>query len=127
VSEDASWQVQEILAKAFDEYCRSVGYEKALPKIKAWLNDKNPNVRRAASEGLRIWNQRDYFTEHPDVAVQLLSELRDDASEYVRRSAGNALRDISRREKDLIRNELAKWDTSNPRIAFTHSLAAKFL
>jgi 3-methyladenine DNA glycosylase AlkC len=95
--------------------------------IKDWLQDKNPNVRRAASEGLRIWNQRDYFREHPEVAVQLLSKLKDDESEYVRKSIGNALRDISRREKDLIRTELAKWDITNPDVAFTHSLAAKFL
>lgn len=36
--------------------------------------------------------------------------LKDDESEYVRRSAGNAIRDISRKEKDLIRRELATWD-----------------
>jgi 3-methyladenine DNA glycosylase AlkD len=128
VSKDGSWQVQEILAKAFDEYCKSTGYERALPTIKEWLRDKkNPNVRRAASEGLRIWNQRDYFREHPEVAIQLLSKLKDDGSEYVRKSIGNALRDISRREKELVRSELARWDLSNPKIAFTHSLASKFL
>jgi 3-methyladenine DNA glycosylase AlkC len=127
VSKDESWQVQEILAQAFNEYCKSVGYEKALPIIKDWLKDNNPNVRRAVSEGLRIWNQRDYFKEHPDIAVKLLSALKNDESEYVRRSAGNALRDISRKEKDLIRAELAIWDTSNPKIAFTYGLASKFL
>jgi len=127
VSLDDSWQVQEILAKAFDQYCRSIGYEKALPMIKEWLTDKNPNVRRAASEGPRIWNQRDYFREHPEVAIKLLSGLKDDESEYVRRSAGNALRDISRREKDLVRKELSTWDKTNPRIALTFALASKFL
>jgi 3-methyladenine DNA glycosylase AlkD len=127
VSTDESWQVQEILAKAFDEYCRAVGYEKALPMIKDWLGDKSPNVRRAVTEGLRIWNGRDYFREHPEVAVQLLSKLKDDDSEYVRRSVGNALRDISRKEKDLIKKELAGWDKSNPRVALTYKLASKFL
>jgi 3-methyladenine DNA glycosylase AlkD len=127
VSKDNSWQVQEILAQAFNEFCKSLGYEKTLPEIKDWLADKNPNVRRAASEGLRIWNQREYFKEHPDVAVRLLANLRDDESEYVRRSAGNAIRDISRKEKTLVKNELSKWDTANPKIEYTYSLASKFL
>ena len=127
VSQDNSWQVQEILAKAFDEYCKQIGYEKSLPTIKEWLQDKNPNVRRAVSEGLRIWNRRDYFRGYPEVAIQLLSKLKEDESDYVRRSTGNALRDISRREKNLVRAELAKWDRANPKIAFTYALAAKFL
>lgn len=29
---DGSWQVQEIVAKAFDQYCKDNGYEKSLPK-----------------------------------------------------------------------------------------------
>jgi len=61
VSNDPSWQVQEILAQAFNEYCRKVGYENALPVIRDWLKDDNPNVQRAVTEGLRIWNQKDYF------------------------------------------------------------------
>ena len=31
VSKDDNWRVQEVLAKAFDEYCKKVDYEKALP------------------------------------------------------------------------------------------------
>lgn len=34
VSLDDNWRVQEILAKAFDTYCRDTGYENALPTIK---------------------------------------------------------------------------------------------
>jgi len=127
VSKDPSWQVQEILAQAFDQYCRDLGYEAALPTIKAWLGDENPNVRRAVTEGLRIWNQRDYFREHPEVALKLLSTLRADESEYVRKSVGNAIRDISRKEKDLVRAELSRWDPGDPRAKLTYSLASKFL
>lgn len=127
VSRDASWQVQEILAQAFNQYCNDMGYEKAIPTIKDWLSDRNPNVRRAVTEGLRIWNYKDYFKQHPEVAVRLLAQLRDDESEYVRKSVGNAIRDISRKEKELVRNELATWDTSNKSVAFTYALASKFL
>ena len=34
----ASWKVQEILAMAFDNHCKIIGYEAALPLIKEWLN-----------------------------------------------------------------------------------------
>lgn len=127
VSQDADWRVQEILAKAFDRYCADIGYEQALPVIKEWLADSSPNVRRAVTEGLRIWTGRPYFRDHPKVAVQLLSRLRNDESEYVRKSAGNAIRDISKKHTELVRNELRRWDVANKRIAQTHKLASKFL
>ena len=28
VSKDDNWRVQDILAKAFDEFCKKIGYEK---------------------------------------------------------------------------------------------------
>jgi 3-methyladenine DNA glycosylase AlkD len=127
VSRDADWRVQEILAQAFDRYCKDAGYERSLPVIKAWLANPHPNVRRAVSEGLRIWTTRDYFREHPQAAIRLLSALRADESEYVRKSAGNALRDISRQHPQLIAAELAKWDTRDERIRQTRKLAAGFL
>jgi 3-methyladenine DNA glycosylase AlkD len=127
VSRDPDWRVQEILAQAFDQYCKQISYEKALTEIESWLRDPHPNVRRAASEGLRIWTARPYFKQHPDVAVRLLSALHADDSEYVRKSVGNALRDISRKHPDLIRIEVATWDLGNPQTAYTHKLASKFL
>jgi 3-methyladenine DNA glycosylase AlkC len=127
VSQDSDWRVQEILAKAFDRYCADVGYEQALPVIKEWLADSSPNVRRAVTEGLRIWTGRPYFRDHPEVAIQLLSQLRDDESDYVRKSVGNAMRDISKKHKELVRNELQRWDITNKRIGQTHKLASRFL
>jgi 3-methyladenine DNA glycosylase AlkC len=127
VSMDEDWRVQEFLAQAFDRFCSDVGYKQALPTIKDWLTDSNPNVRRAATEGLRIWTSRPYFKEHPEIAIHLLSRHRSDESEYVRKSVGNALRDISRKHKDLIRVELNKWDIREKTVAQTYKLASKFL
>lgn len=127
VSRDPDWRVQEILAQAFDRYCSDTGYEQALPVIIDWLGDESPNVRRAVTEGLRIWTARPYFKDHPTDAIALLSQHRADPSEYLRKSVGNALRDISRTQPDLVRAELARWDTSDKRIALTHKLASKFL
>lgn len=127
VSKDKDWRVQEILAKAFDRYCADVGYEQALPGIKEWLADSNPNVRRAVTEGLRIWTGRPYFCDHPVIAVQLLSHHRDDDSEYVRRSVGNALRDISKKHREIVKAELQKWDVSRKSIKQTYELASRLL
>lgn len=120
-------RVQEVLAKAFDRFCADTGYEAALPSIKAWLADANPNVRRAVTEGLRIWTGRPYFKEYPEFAVQLLAKLRDDDSEYVRKSVGNALRDISKKHQALVKQELDSWDLSSKEVQQTHKLASKFL
>ena len=127
VSLDKDWRVQEILAQAFDQYCKDISYEKALPVITDWLADANPNIRRAVTEGLRIWTTREYFHKHPDVAIHLLSQLKADESEYVRKSVGNALRDISRKHKELIRDELQTWDISNERVQQAYKLAGRFL
>jgi HEAT repeat protein len=127
VSQDKDWRVQEILAKAFDRFCADIGYEDALPVIKKWLGDLNPNVRRAVTEGLRIWTGRPYFREYPEVAIRLLSSLKKDESEYVRKSVGNALRDISKKHKNLIKNELCTWDIENRQIKQTYKLASRFL
>jgi len=127
VARDSDWRTQEMLAMAFDMYCKDSGYEEALPVIKDWLTDANHNVRRAVSEGLRIWTHRDYFKQHPNVAIELLARLKDDDHQYVRKSAGNALRDISRFHKDLVAKELQTWTLKDERIADTYKYAAKFV
>lgn len=127
VSTDENWRVQEMLAKAFDEVCKHRGYEASLPLIEEWLNDNNPNVIRAVTEGLRIWTSRPHFKENPSVAIALISKHKAHESEYLRKSVGNALRDISKKHSELIRQEVQQWDLSNPRILFTYKLAAKLL
>lgn len=76
VSKDDNWRIQEILAKAFDEYCRNTGYESAIPVIDEWLRSDNPNTRRAVTEGLRIWTSRPYFKENPQEVIKRLVRLR---------------------------------------------------
>jgi 3-methyladenine DNA glycosylase AlkC len=124
---DKNWRVQEMLAKAFDQYCVDRGYEESLTAIRDWLSAPEANQRRAASEGPRIWTSRPYFKNHPELAIELLAALRADPSEYVRKSVGNALRDISKRFPELIRSELQKWDTTDTPTLQTCKLAARFL
>ena len=127
VSQDKDWRVQEILAQAFDTYCATAGYEQALQVIDDWLGDPAANVRRAVTEGLRVWTTRPFFRRHPEQAVQRLCQLKADESVYVRTSVGNALRDISRKHTDLIREELQTWDCTDKRVEQVHKLASKFL
>lgn len=127
VSKHQNWKVQEILAMAFDNHYKSIGYENAVPLITDWLSDANPNVRRAASEGLRVWTSRPYFKDHPSVAIRLLSDKKTDSSEYVRKSIGNALKDISKKHPELVFDEIHKWDVSSKEIKQVYNLAAKFL
>lgn len=109
ISTDENWRVQEMLAKAFDEVCKHRGYEASLPLIEEWLNDNNPNVIRAVTEGLRIWTSRPFFKENPAVAITLISKHKAHESEYLRKSVGNALRDISKKHAELIRQEVEQW------------------
>lgn len=127
VSKDENWRVQEVLAKAFDEFCKKIGYEKALPIIDEWLENENPNTRRAVTEGLRIWTSRPYFKENPNEAIERLVNLKEDSSEYVRKSVGNALRDISKKFPELIKNELLNWNLQSKEINQVYKLASKFI
>lgn len=113
VSQDCNWRVQEILAMAFDNYCKNNKYENSLSVIEDWLNFKHPNTRRAASEGLRVWTSRPYFKDNPKAAIKLLVSLKNDESEYVRKSFGNALRDISKKPPSLVINEISTWEDSD--------------
>lgn len=127
VSEDDNWRVQEVLAKAFDEFCRKTGYEKALPIIDEWLDNHNPNTRRAVTEGLRIWTSRPYFKDNPNEAIRRIAVLKEDTSEYVRKSVGNALRDNSKKFPELIRAELNNWKLDSKEINQVYKLASKFI
>lgn len=127
VSKDDNWRVQEGLAKAFDEYCRNTGYESAIPVIDEWLRSDNLNTRRAVTEGLRIWTSRLYFKENPQEAIRRLAVLKEDSNEYVRKSVGNTLRDISRKFPELIKDELENWILESKEIKQVYKLASKFL
>ena len=127
VSADSNWRVQEVLAKAFDDFCAVRSYEAALPVIDEWLSDPRPNVRRAVTEGLRIWTSRPYFRDHPGDAVSRLSRLRSDSSEYVRKSVGNALRDISKKHPELVAAELRTWSLETTEVAQVYRLASTLI
>lgn len=125
VSTNENWRVQEMLAKAFDYYCSVIGYQMALPVIKEWLAQENRNTKRAVIEGLRIWTGRPYFKENPEIAITLISNHKNDASEYLRKSVGNALRDIRKKHTEIVDEEVVQWNLQDKNTAFTYKLVTK--
>ena len=87
--------------------------KKTLKTLSKWTDDKNEHVRRLVSEGSRPrlpWGiQLKPFIEDPTAVLQLLERLKDDPSEYVRRSVANNLNDIAKDHADLIGEIAGKW------------------
>lgn len=60
-------------------------------------------------------------------AIGRLADLKEDSSEYVRKSAGNALRDISKKYPKLIKAELDSWKLESKEINQVYKLANRFV
>ena len=60
-------------------------------------------------------------------AIQCLAALKEDSSEYVRKSVGNALRDISKKFPDFICKELESWSLDSKEIKQVYHLASEFI
>ena len=87
--------------------------ETTLAHARRWAQDPDPHVRRLASEGLRPrlpWGLRlKPLVEDPAPILPILTTLRDDPSDYVRRSVANALNDIAKDHPDLVAGIVADW------------------
>ena len=60
-------------------------------------------------------------------AIQRLDALKADPSEYVRKSVGNALRDISKKFPDFIRKEVETWSLDSKEIKQVYHLESKLI
>jgi 3-methyladenine DNA glycosylase AlkC len=93
--------------------------ERALERLELWATHPNEHVRRLASEGSRPklpWGKalRQFRTD-PRPLLPILERLKDDDSEYVRRSVANNLNDISKDHPDIALDVAAEWIGSSPR------------
>ncbi len=81
--------------------------------LKDWVADPDHHVRRLVSEGTRPllpWGQRlRDFQAEPSLALPFLERLKDDPSEYVRRSVANHLNDISKDHPVVTLEICARW------------------
>lgn len=88
--------------------------------LQQWAIDENHHVRRLASEGCRPrlpWGQRvPYLMKNPDVIIAVLEQLKDDDSDYVRRSVANNLNDISKDYPETVVGLAQQWLATQPTV-----------
>jgi 3-methyladenine DNA glycosylase AlkC len=87
--------------------------EKVMKQIKKWAKHSSEHVRRLASEGTRPrlpWAAPlSQFKKDPTEVLEVLEMLKNDASEYVRRSVANNLNDIAKDHPELLLKTAKKW------------------
>ncbi len=87
-----------------------------LTRLREWTADPSEHVRRLVSEGTRPrlpWAPRlRDFLDDPAPVLELLELLRDDDSEYVRRSVANNLNDIAKDHPDVVVATCRRWWTA---------------
>jgi 3-methyladenine DNA glycosylase AlkC len=86
---------------------------KVMALMTEWADDKDPMVRRFASEGCRPrlpWAMAlPKFKKNPSSILPVLEKLKNDESEDVRRSVANNLNDISKDNPDVVLTICEKW------------------
>ncbi|MBW7886393.1 MAG: DNA alkylation repair protein [Caldilineaceae bacterium] len=86
---------------------------RAMAYLYQWAEDPNPHVRRLASEGCRPrlpWAMAlSQFKADPSPILPVLERLKDDESDFVRRSVANNLNDISKDHPDLMLDICERW------------------
>ncbi|MCP4987821.1 MAG: DNA alkylation repair protein [Colwellia sp.] len=84
--------------------------------LKQWVTDEDYHVRRLTSEGTRPrlpWGIRlQEFCQDPTPNLALLEQLKDDDSEYVRRSVANHLNDIAKDNPEIVIALCKDWQTN---------------
>jgi 3-methyladenine DNA glycosylase AlkC len=84
-----------------------------LKTFQLWARNPDEHIRRLASEGSRTrlpWGKRlKRLTSDPSPMLPILELLKDDPSEYVRRSVANHLNDWSRDHPELTCTIAERW------------------
>ena len=91
--------------------------EKMMRKMLFWAEHKNQHVRRLASEGCRSrlpWAMAlPQFKIDPSPIIPILEKLRNDETEYVRKSVSNNLNDISKDHPEVVLQLAKHWYGEN--------------
>lgn len=87
--------------------------DKTMKQMLKWSKHKNFHVRRLASEGSRSrlpWSiALPEFKKDPILILPILENLKNDESEYVRKSVANNLNDISKDNPEIVLKIVKKW------------------
>lgn len=89
-----------------------------LAQMNVWATDSNEHIRRLASEGCRPrlpWGMAlKIYQKDSQLILPILELLKDDPSEYVRRSVANNLNDIAKDHPELIIEIAKDWYGNTP-------------
>jgi 3-methyladenine DNA glycosylase AlkC len=115
---------------AIREYLRR-DLKGTLKVMTTWAKDKDPHVRRLASEGSRPrlpWS----FTiseimNDPELTRPILETLKADKELYVKKSVANHLNDFSRTQTDWMLKLISGWDKENEDTAWIIKHASRTL
>lgn len=92
--------------------------EQTIELFYKWALHENHHVRRMVSEGMRPrlpWAlQLKQFVKEPAPVLRILELLRSDESEYVRKSVGNSLNDVSKDHPELVLATAERWLKESP-------------
>lgn len=93
--------------------------EKTMAFMEGLADHENEDVRRFASEGCRPrlpWAMAlPVFKKDPSLILPILEKLKNDESEYVRRSVANNLNDISKDNPDIVLEVAEAWYGQSPK------------
>lgn len=88
-------------------------YSQTYQQLLLWAEHESEHIRRLASEGSRPrlpWGIRlSCFCDDPMPLIPILEKLKDDESEYVRRSVANNLNDIAKDHPDIVMAVCKRW------------------
>jgi 3-methyladenine DNA glycosylase AlkC len=92
--------------------------ELTLKQLALWARSDNYHLRRLASEGCRPrlpWGQAlPRYKKDPTPLLPILEQLKQDPSDYVRRSVANHLNDISKDQPELMLELCQRWFGHHP-------------
>ena len=86
---------------------------RSMKQMLKWSKHKNHHIRRLSSEGCRPrlpWAMAiEAFKKDPSPILQVLENLKNDPSEYVRRSVANNLNDIAKDHPAIVAGIVQQW------------------
>ncbi len=116
------WELSMEALEVFTKQCSSefairpfiIKYpEKTMEQMLKWSKSDNEHVRRLSSEGCRPrlpWTiALPEFKKNPAPIIPILENLKDDPSEYVRKSVANNLNDISKDNPQITLEIAENW------------------
>lgn len=92
-------------------------FQKTIRAMETWSRDENHHVRRLSSEGSRPrlpWSFKlEEVIKKPKATAKILHNLKADPEDYVQKSVGNHLNDISKDHPDYVLKTLRLWNLQN--------------